>query len=254
MGNNDFALVIDDSVSMRQYVMSILRQDCRVGEVLEAESPDHALRLLQQRDGNLQFIVSDWNMPGMPLPDFLRSIQLRPRLAGAPVFLLTAEENKRARAVAEAVRATAVLTKPFDPERLLTLVMAATGIEDRRRAARIRPFIACEVDLGFSETQQVYSGEVVNISESGILLRTAVPLHGVGYVYDIATLTLRPAVGGPIKIYAQILRIEADTKHRDSEKKVYMAFEYGRMDDEVRTLLRQYLHVYNPHGVAEREN
>lgn len=254
MGNNNFALVIDDSVAMRQYVTSILRQDGRVGEIIEAESPDHALRLLQQRDGNLQFIISDWNMPGMPLAEFLKSLQLRPRLAGAPIFLLTAENEQKAHSVAESVGATAVLTKPFDPERLMVLALAAVGIVERRCAKRIVPFIGCEVDLGFTDAQQTYAAEIVDISDSGILLRSPVPMHGVGYVYDIATLVLRPATGGSLKLYAQITRIEGERTEPKEVKKVLMAFEFGRMDDGVRILFRQYLQMNDPEAVASVKN
>lgn len=246
MSTGNFALVMDDSVSMRQYVTSILRQDGRVGEIVEAENPDQALRLLQQHDGTLQFIVSDWNMPGMPLVDFFKSIQLRPRLAGAPIFLLTAENEQKARLVAKSVGATAVLTKPFDPERLIVLAMAAIGVVERRLAQRIVPFIGCDVDLGFTDVQQTYAAEIVNISDSGILLRSPVPTQGVGYVYDIATLLLRPVTGETLKLYAQIIRIEGERTEPKEDKKVLIAFEFGRMDDGVRKMLRQYLQLNDP--------
>jgi two-component system chemotaxis response regulator CheY len=254
MNDNKFALVIDDSVAMRQNVMSILsslRQNGDIGEILEAENPDHALRLLLQQDGKLQFIVSGWNMPGMPLAEFLKVIQFQPRLAGAPVLLLTEEGNQAAKAVAKEVGATAVLTKPLDPERLLVLTMAVTGTVDRRRAKRITPFIACETELQFSKAKKISSAVVVNISDTGILLRTPVPPRGVGYVYDIATLVLRPAEGEPINVSARILRIEAETKGSDSEKKILMAFEYQQMDVGVRKLLMQYLQINDPETVAD---
>jgi two-component system chemotaxis response regulator CheY len=254
MSTGNFALVMDDSISMRQYITSILRQDGRVGEILEADGPDQALRLLQQRDGNLQFIISDWNMPGMSLQEFIKSIQLRPRLAGAPIFLLTAENEQKARSIAELVGATAVLTKPFDPERLIILALAAVGVAERRCAKRISPFIGCDVDLGFSDAQQTYSAEIVNISDTGVLLRSPVPLQGIGYVYDIATLVLRPASGGAIKVYAQIMRIEGDRMEQKEPKKVLIAFEFGRMDDGVKKLLREYLQMNDPAAVPLVKN
>ena len=82
MNDNTFALVIDDSVSIRQQIVSILRDNDDIGEVLEAENPDDALRVLLQHEGNLQFIVSDWDLPGMPLTEFLNLIQFQPRRAG----------------------------------------------------------------------------------------------------------------------------------------------------------------------------
>ena len=72
MNDSKLALVMDDSVSMRHHVMSILRENEDVGEILEADNPDEALRLLLEHDGKLQFIVSDWDLPGMPLADFLQ--------------------------------------------------------------------------------------------------------------------------------------------------------------------------------------
>lgn len=240
MSNNNFALVMDDSVSMRQYVSSVLRQDGCVGQILEAENPDSALRLLQEQKGSLQFIVSDWNMPGMPLAEFLESIQSQPRLAGAPILLLTAEDELRAKAVAESVGAAAVLTKPFDPERLLGLAMLVTGAADRRAAERITPFISCEVDVGFSKGQEPISADVVNISDSGILLCAPVPLYGPSFVYDVATLVLRSVTGEVINVYAQVMRIEADKEYHDADKRVLMAFEYRNINDDIRKSLRKF--------------
>jgi hypothetical protein len=82
------------------------------------------------------------------------------------------------------------------------------------------------------------------------LLRTPLPPRGLGYVYDIATLVLRPAEGEPINVSAQILRVEAETNGPDSEKKILMAFEYQQMDVGVRKSLRQYLQINDPETVA----
>lgn len=246
MNDNNFALVIDDSASMRQNVISILsalRQNGDIGEILDAENADDALRLSLQHEGKLKFIVSSSNIAGMPLSEFLKVIQFQPRLAGAPVLLLTEEGDQEARTIAKEVGATAVLTKPLDPERLLVLTMAVTGTVDRRRAKRITPLIACEMELGFSKAKKTSSATVVNISDTGILLRTPVPLRGVGYVYDIVTLVLRPEVGKPINVTAQILRVEAESNNRDSERMVLMAFVYQDMDDNSRKSLRQYLQI-----------
>lgn len=246
MNDKKFALVIDDSVSVRQQIMSILRGNDDVGQILEAENPDDALRLLLQHEGNLQLIVSDWNLPGMSLAEFLKVIQFQPRLAGAPLLLLIDQGKQEAKAVAKEVGATAVLTTPLDPERLLVLSMAVTGTVDRRRTKRLTPLTDCEIDIGFSKAKKTSSAELVNISDTGILLRTPVPTPGVGYVYDVATLTLRPAGGEPIKISAKILRIEADSKSRGSEKKVFMAFAYEKIDDDARKSLSQYLRMNDP--------
>ena len=249
MIHNNFALIIDPSPSMRNEMLSILsplRQDGDVGEILAAENSDDALRQLLEQEGKLQFIVSDWNAPGMPLADFLRVIQFHPRLAGAPLLLMAEKENREAQNVAKEVGATAVLTKPLDPERLLVLTMAVTGTVDRRRAKRIKPLFACDMELGFSKAKKTSSAEVINISNTGILLRTPVPPRGVGYVYDIANLSLQPPGSDPIKVSAQILRIEASPKDSDLENAVLIAFMYREMDDASQNSLRQYLQMIDP--------
>jgi len=245
LNDNKLALVMDDSVSMRHHVMSILRENEDVGEILEADNPDDALRLLLEHDGKLQFIISDWDLPGMPLAEFFKVIQCQPRLAGAPLLLLIEEGKQNAKALAKELNATAVITTPVDPERLLVLSMAVTGTVDRRRAKRIRSPIACQMELGLSKSKKNYSAKVVNISDTGILLSAPVPGRGAGYVYDIATLSLQPAQGEPIKVTARILRIEADAERRDSEDNVMMAFEYINMGDDSQRSLRQYLHMYD---------
>jgi two-component system chemotaxis response regulator CheY len=250
MNDNKLALVMDDSVSMRHHVMSILRENDDVGEILEADNPDDALRLLLEHDGKLQFIVSDWDLPGMPLAEFLNIIQCQPRLAGAPLLLLIEEDKQDTKTLAKELGATAVVTTPVDPERLLVLTMAVTGTVDRRRAKRIRSPIACQMEIGLSKSKKSYAAKVVNISNTGILLRTPVPTRGAGYVYDIATLALQPAQGEPIKVTARILRIEADAEHRDAEDRVLIALEYKSMDDGAQRALRQYLQMYDRIGAT----
>jgi two-component system chemotaxis response regulator CheY len=246
MNDSKLALVMDDSVSMRHHVMSILRENEDVGEILEADNPDEALRLLLEHDGKLQFIVSNWDLPGMPLADFLQVIQCQPRLAGAPLLLLIDEDKQDLKTLAKEIGATAVITTPIDPERLLVLTMAVTGTVDRRRAKRIRSPIACQIELGVSKSKKGYAAKVVNISDTGILLRCPVPSRGAGYVYDLATLTLKPAQGEPIQMSARILRIEADNEHRDLEDQVLLALEYKNMDADAQRALRQYLKMYDP--------
>ena len=249
MNDNNFALVIDDNAEVRNNVLSILsdlRRNGDIGEILSANDSDDALKQVLKHEGKLQFIVSGSNIPGMPLADFLNVIQFQPHLAGAPLLLLTEEGDQQAKVVAKDVGATAVLSMPLDPERLLVLTMAVTGTADRRRAKRIRLLMACDMELAFSKAKKPTSTEVVNISDTGILLRAPVPPRGVGYVYDVATLVLRPLAGDPIKVSAQILRVEAETKDRDLEKTVLMAFVFQQMDENSKKSLRQYLQMNDP--------
>lgn len=255
MREKSFALVIDKSSSMRQYITSILGQDGRLGEAVEAESTDHALRILQYHEGRLLYIICEWTPESTALADFFRSIKLRPRLAGARLFLLTADNKIDALNFADMMGDAAVLTKPFAPEELLKLVVAAVGVGERRVAKRIQPLIACDVDLGFREDQETYSGEVINISETGILLRSTVPVQGTGYIYDFATIQVRPVTGQPMKLYGQIVRLEADWQRQPSaenERHVLIAFHFGHLDSATKDQLHQYIILTDPTATGNR--
>ena len=200
MNETRFALVMDASPAVRNFVSSALRQDDRIAnEIVEAESPDHALSLLAQMSGRLQFIVSDSNIPGMPLPEFMARINQIPQLAGAPVFLLTDVTENSNHHLIEVAGTNPILRKPFTPEQLVALVMNSAQVMERRRAQRIVPLVCCEVNLGFGHEAPIYSAAIINISESGMLLRSPLPVRGVGHVYDTASLAMFAENCAPIK-------------------------------------------------------
>lgn len=63
--------------------------------------------------GGFEFVVTDWNMPGMTGIELLRHIRAEPRLAGLPVQMVTAEAQREQ--VIEAARAgvNGYIIKPF---------------------------------------------------------------------------------------------------------------------------------------------
>jgi len=249
MNENNFALVIEDSVSMRQYVSAILRQGMRIDRILEAENPDHALQLLSQQHGHLSLIVSDWNMPGMPLQLFMKNIRARPELAEATVLLLTASCLDKAGRLAKAIHADAVLTKPFSADALLDLLEAHLDITERRRAKRVMPLTKCDVDLGFEQGSSFYRADIINVSETGILLRAPNSIRGAGYVYDFASLVLHLGDGEGIRLYGQIVRLEADKQAVDNGgNTVLLAIEFRNMGEGNRRQLLHYIGLNDEDG------
>lgn len=247
MNHNDYALVIEDSISMRKFVSLILRQETNFQHVVEAESPDQALTLIQQRPGRLSLIISDWNMPGTPLQNVLQQLQAQLDISAVPLFLLTATGDAQAQQIARAIQAKAVLTKPFNADDLIGLIELHIPIE-RRRAKRVIPLTRCEVDLGFDPSQQSYIAEVVNISETGVLIRSPIAAPGLSCIYDYVSLTLLPVDGQVIKTHGQIVRIEVDPQRsRNHCNSVLIAFEFGRVDEATLTQLRHYVALNSAH-------
>ena len=94
-------LVVDDFASMRRMVKSVLH-DLGYNNVTEADDGNTALPLL--RNGAFDFLITDWNMPGMPGLDLLKAVRAIDRLAKLPVLMVTAEAKREQ--IVEAVNAT----------------------------------------------------------------------------------------------------------------------------------------------------
>ena len=243
MNESNFALVIEDSRSMRDYVSLILKQDAHIDHIIEAESPDQALEILNTQAGQPSLIISNWNMPGMPLQDFMLDIKSRPELADTAIFLLSGSSEEKAECLAQKILANAVLTKPFEADSLLTLINEHVGFKEKRRAKRVTPLKKCSIDLGFDDTQPAFNAEVINISETGILVSSPLPPVGAGYIYDFSSLVLQPEDGDSFKVYAQIVRLESVQK---GAPRVLMALNFGRLDEATLNKIRSYIIMNEP--------
>jgi two-component system chemotaxis response regulator CheY len=108
-------LVVDDFSTMRQLVRSFLN-DLGYREVVEADSGDHALPILKK--GQIDFLVTDWNMPGMPGLELLKAVRSDPQLADLPVLLVTAEAKREQIVEAAQAGVNGYVVKPFTAQTL----------------------------------------------------------------------------------------------------------------------------------------
>ncbi len=103
-------LVVDDFSTMRRIIKNLLAE-LGHNNTMEADDGTTALPMLQT--GNFDFLVTDWNMPGMNGLDLLKAVRADPELSALPVLMVTAE-NKREQ-IMEAARAgvNGYIVKPF---------------------------------------------------------------------------------------------------------------------------------------------
>jgi two-component system chemotaxis response regulator CheY len=108
-------LTVDDFSTMRRIVRNILRQ-LGFNNISEAEDGVAALEILKGQD--IEFVITDWNMPNMTGLQLLQAIRGDDKLKHIPVLLVTAEALKDN--VVEAVKAgvNGYIVKPFTPETL----------------------------------------------------------------------------------------------------------------------------------------
>jgi len=112
------ALIVDDSVTIRQMVSFTLKQAGFA--VLEAvDGQDGLERLGAQR---VDLIITDLNMPRLDGIGFIRGVRARPASKHTPVVMLTTESQEAKRLEGRAAGATAWMVKPFNPDKLLMVI------------------------------------------------------------------------------------------------------------------------------------
>jgi two-component system chemotaxis response regulator CheY len=95
---------------MRRIVKNLLH-DLGYANVAEADDGKTALPLLE--NGNFDFLITDWNMPGMPGLDLLKAVRGDANLAKLPVLMLTAEAKREQIIEAAQAGVSGYVIKPF---------------------------------------------------------------------------------------------------------------------------------------------
>jgi two-component system chemotaxis response regulator CheY len=108
-------LVVDDFSTMRRIVRNFLN-DLGYQEIAEAEDGTTALPILKQ--GNIDFLVTDWNMPGVNGLELLKAVRADPKLARIPVLLITAEAKREQIIEAAQAGVNGYVVKPFTAQTL----------------------------------------------------------------------------------------------------------------------------------------
>lgn len=103
-------LIVDDFSTMRRIIKNLLR-DLGFTNTQEADDGLTALPMLEK--GNFDFLITDWNMPGMMGIDLLRAVRADPNLASLPVLMVTAEAKKEQIVEAAQAGVNGYVVKPF---------------------------------------------------------------------------------------------------------------------------------------------
>jgi len=108
-------LVVDDFSTMRKIIKNILRQ-LGFNNVTEADDGTTGWETLN-RD-NIDFIISDWNMPQMTGIELLRKVRSSEEYASTPFLMVTAEAQQENIIEAVQAKVSNYIVKPFTPETL----------------------------------------------------------------------------------------------------------------------------------------
>lgn len=109
-------LVVDDMGTMRKIIKKMLKE-IGYSNIEEAEDGKPAWQMIQEaHDANVpyQFIVSDWNMPGMTGIDLLKHVREHEGMGKVPFLMVTAEAEQANVVIAVKAGVSNYIVKPFN--------------------------------------------------------------------------------------------------------------------------------------------
>ena len=113
-------LVVDDMNTMRKIIKGML-QKMGCDNITEADDGAPAWSLIQEAHAagrGFEFIISDWNMPGMTGIDLLKNVRAKEEFKKVPFLMVTAEAEQANVVVAVKAGVSNYIIKPFNPDTL----------------------------------------------------------------------------------------------------------------------------------------
>jgi two-component system chemotaxis response regulator CheY len=117
-------LVVDDSVTVRQQVSSVLEQAGYM--VAEAEDGQAGAEAIEGAD-DISMVICDVNMPRMNGLEMVGRVKKDGARSGLPIVMLTTEGDPSLIAKAKQLGAKGWMVKPFKADHLLAAVQKLTA-------------------------------------------------------------------------------------------------------------------------------
>jgi two-component system chemotaxis response regulator CheY len=115
MDKNLKILIVDDFATMRKVIRNLLKQS-GYENIVEAEDGVNALKILKSQQ--VDFVVSDWNMPNMSGYELLKAVRADEELNALPFLMVTAEALQENVVAAVKAGVSNYIVKPFTSETL----------------------------------------------------------------------------------------------------------------------------------------
>jgi two-component system chemotaxis response regulator CheY len=115
VNTNMRVLIVDDFSTMRRIIKNILRQ-LGFSNIIEADDGSAAWEILNK--DQVDFIISDWNMPQMTGIELLRKVRASEEFADLPFLMVTAEAQQENIIEAVQAKVSNYIVKPFTAETL----------------------------------------------------------------------------------------------------------------------------------------
>ena len=116
-------MTVDDSQTMRDMVSYTLSEAGY--NVLKAEDGQKALDVLSKSAADI--VITDLNMPNMDGITLIKELRQNPSYCATPILMLTTEADEEKKLAGREAGATGWIVKPFNPEKLLSVLKRVSG-------------------------------------------------------------------------------------------------------------------------------
>ncbi|MBT1704520.1 response regulator [Chryseosolibacter indicus] len=107
-------LVVDDFKSIREFICDTLKR--KGYEILDASNGNEAFQVLTEHKGDINLVLSDYNMPDCNGLELLKKIKADSSVAKTPVIFLTTESSPEKMRAAKEAGLSAWIKKPYRTE------------------------------------------------------------------------------------------------------------------------------------------
>lgn len=159
-------LVVDDSAVIRKLVHKAILN--RIGEntILEAKDGNEALQVLAAN--NVDFILSDWEMPGISGEGLVTRLRKSKKWKSIPFIMMTAHGERDFFIAAIQHGVSEYLVKPFSIDELEQKIYKCWNAVNKRKSRRYAYLPKHKVVVKLAE--QEIPAQIANISRSGLLI------------------------------------------------------------------------------------
>ncbi len=119
-------LIVDDFSTMRRIIKNLLRD---LGFTNTQEADDGLTALPMLKNGDFDFLVTDWNMPGMTGIDLLKQVRADERISSMPILMVTAEAKRDQIVEAAQAGVNGYVIKPFTAAALKEKIEKILGLK-----------------------------------------------------------------------------------------------------------------------------
>lgn len=232
-------LVVDDTQSVTLFVSKILREQLNCRKVKSFRTANNALEYIEE-GGKVDWIISDWEMPGMTGDEFLLKVRNNPKTQDIPFIMLTSRNDRDSLITAAQAGVSDFIIKPFSAAVLMQKVRKVFLSCERRLMERFKATTKTPVKIEIEGGVPNFAS-LVDLSIGGCLVRLPYGANiSCGHIYGHAKLNIQ-LEDDEINVDGELIRVERDRDEPQSRKYIMVAFQFGEVDNRNKVKLERVL-------------